>query len=66
MQLTRHVCGRVTNYSKVAISGTLAKSHNLPDVYLGIVQNRIQKGRHHSDLCTLTVNDFCADLECVP
>jgi len=62
VQLTFHVCGRVTNYSKIAISGTLAKSHSFPDVYLRIVQNRIQKGRHHSDLCSLTVNDFCADL----
>ena len=62
MQLTFHVCGRVTNYSEVAISGTLVKSHSFPDVYLRIVKNIIQKGRHHSDLCTLTANDFCADL----
>jgi hypothetical protein len=62
MQLTFHVCGRVTNYSEVVISGTLVRSHTFPDVYLRIVQNIIQNGKHHSDLCTLTVNDFCADL----
>jgi len=43
VQCTLHVCGRVTNYSKGAISDTLAKSHNFPDVYLRIVQNRIQR-----------------------